>query len=94
MVEACPRPLSHYPTLDGIVVHVQDGFTESGRDPDLLERSNLVVVGHSDGTLAFYGHLSPGIPVAVGDPSGKAIHQDVAGLQGSRDNRTCTFMSA
>ena len=52
---------------DGIVVHVQDGFTEGGSDPDLLERSNLVVVGHSDGTLAFYGHLSPGIPVAVGD---------------------------
>ena len=53
---------------DGIVVHVQDGFTEGGPDPDLLERSNLVVVGHGDGTLAFYGHLSPGIPVAVGDP--------------------------
>lgn len=51
----------------GIVVHVQDGFTKGGPDPDLLERSNLVVVGHSDGTLAFYGHLSPGIPVAVGD---------------------------
>ena len=52
---------------DGIVVHVQDGFTEGGSDPDLLERANLIVVGHSDGTLAFYGHLSPGLAVAVDD---------------------------
>lgn len=50
----------------GIVVHVQDGFTEGGTDPDLLERANIVVVGHSDGTLASYGHLAPGIAVDVG----------------------------
>jgi murein DD-endopeptidase MepM/ murein hydrolase activator NlpD len=52
----------------GVVVHVQDGFTAGGVDPDLLDRANLVVVGHSDGTLASYGHLSPGIVVAVDDP--------------------------
>ena len=52
---------------DGIVVHVQDGFTEGGVDPDLLERANLVVVAHGDGTLASYGHLRPGIRVALDD---------------------------
>jgi murein DD-endopeptidase MepM/ murein hydrolase activator NlpD len=51
----------------GIVVHVQDGFTEGGTDPDLLERVNLVVVGHTDGTLGFYGHLAPGIRVSPGE---------------------------
>jgi murein DD-endopeptidase MepM/ murein hydrolase activator NlpD len=51
----------------GIVVHVQDGFTAGGVDPGLLERANLAVVAHDDGTLASYGHLSPGIRVAVDD---------------------------
>jgi murein DD-endopeptidase MepM/ murein hydrolase activator NlpD len=51
----------------GVVIHVQDGFTAGGVDPDLLDRANLVVVGHSDGTMASYGHLSPGISVAVDD---------------------------
>ena len=51
----------------GIVFYVQDGFTRGGTDPDLLERSNLVVVAHSDGTMASYGHLRRGIRVDVGD---------------------------
>jgi murein DD-endopeptidase MepM/ murein hydrolase activator NlpD len=51
----------------GIVVHVQDGFTAGGIDPDLLDRANMVVVGHADGTMASYGHLSPGLLVAVDD---------------------------
>ncbi len=50
----------------GTVLYLQDGFTEGGTDPDLLEAANLVVVAHSDATMAFYGHLTPGIPVAVG----------------------------
>jgi murein DD-endopeptidase MepM/ murein hydrolase activator NlpD len=52
----------------GVVVHVQDGFTEGGSDPDLLERANIVVVAHSDGSMASYGHLHAGIPVSKGDP--------------------------
>jgi murein DD-endopeptidase MepM/ murein hydrolase activator NlpD len=51
----------------GVVLYIQDGFTEGRRDPDLLERSNIVVVAHGDGTMASYGHLTPGIPVARGD---------------------------
>ena len=51
----------------GVVAYIQDGFTRGGLTPDLIERANLVVVGHDDGTLASYGHLREGIPVAVGD---------------------------
>lgn len=52
---------------DGVVVYVQDGFSEGGLFPDLIERANLVAVGHADGTIASYGHLREGIEVAVGD---------------------------
>ncbi len=51
----------------GTVLYLQDGFTEGRADPDLLEQANLVVVAHSDGTMSSYGHLSPGIPVSIGD---------------------------
>ena len=64
----------------GIVLLLQDGFTEGGTDPDLLERANLVVVAHSDGTMASYGHLSPGIPVSVGD---RVVEGEVLGLSGA-----------
>jgi murein DD-endopeptidase MepM/ murein hydrolase activator NlpD len=52
---------------DGVVLYLQDGFTEGGTDPALLERANLVVIAHSDGTMASYGHLSRGIPVHIGE---------------------------
>ncbi len=51
----------------GTVLYLQDGFTEGRADPDLLEQANLVVVAHSDGTMASYGHLTSGIPVSLGD---------------------------
>jgi len=51
----------------GRVLLVQDGFTEGGADPSLLERANLVVVVHSDYTMASYGHLLPGLAVSAGD---------------------------
>jgi murein DD-endopeptidase MepM/ murein hydrolase activator NlpD len=51
----------------GTVVYVQDGFTEGGLLPDLIERANLVSIGHSDGTIASYGHLREGLEVRVGD---------------------------
>lgn len=50
----------------GIVLYIQDGFTKGGADPDLLEAANVVVVAHSDGTMASYGHLTRGIPVSIG----------------------------
>jgi murein DD-endopeptidase MepM/ murein hydrolase activator NlpD len=52
---------------EGTVLLVQDGFTEGGTDPELLERANLVVIAHSDGTMASYGHLSKGVRVRRGD---------------------------
>ena len=64
----------------GTVLYLQDGFTEGRADPDLLERANLVVVAHGDGTLASYGHLTRGIPVSVGDAVGEG---DVLGWSGA-----------
>ena len=52
---------------EGVVLYLQDGFTEGRADPALLERANLVVIAHGDGTMASYGHLERGITVAVGD---------------------------
>ena len=52
---------------EGTVLLVQDGFTEGGPDRELLERANLVVVAHSDGTMASYGHLRRGLRVRRGD---------------------------
>ena len=52
---------------EGVVLLVQDGFTEGGTDPALLERANLVVIAHRDGTMASYGHLSKGLRVRRGD---------------------------
>ncbi len=52
---------------DGVVIYVQDGFTEGGLVADLIERANLVSIGHADGTIASYGHLREGLAVRVGD---------------------------
>lgn len=51
---------------EGQVLLVQDGFTEGGTDPELLERANLVVIAHDDGSMASYGHLHPGVRVRIG----------------------------
>ncbi len=64
----------------GTVLYVQDGFTAGGVDPDLLEQANLVVVAHSDETMASYGHLTPGISVSVGD---EVDEGDVLGSSGA-----------
>jgi murein DD-endopeptidase MepM/ murein hydrolase activator NlpD len=56
---------------EGVVLLVQDGFTEGGTDPELLERANLVVVAHDDGSMASYGHLHRGVRVRVGQPVGE-----------------------
>ena len=64
----------------GTVFYLQDGFRRGGADPNLLERANLVVVAHSDGTMASYGHLRRGIRVSIGD----AVRVgDLLGLSGS-----------
>jgi hypothetical protein len=64
---------------DGVVLYVQDGFMEGRADPRLLERANLVVVAHSDGTMASYGHLRAGLAVAVGHT---VLEGELLGLSG------------
>jgi len=64
---AMPGETPIFAARDGVVLLVQDGFTEGRADPKFLERANLVVIAHSDGTMASYGHLSRGIEVARGD---------------------------
>lgn len=64
----------------GTVLYVQDGFVEGGRDPDLLERANIVVVAHDDGTMASYGHLARGIKVRKGQTVAAG---DLLGLSGA-----------
>ena len=64
---AMPEGTPVFAARAGTVLYLQDGFTEGGADPDLLEQANLLVVAHSDGSMASYGHLTAGIPVSVGD---------------------------
>jgi murein DD-endopeptidase MepM/ murein hydrolase activator NlpD len=64
---AMPKGTPIVAARGGTVVHVQDGFEKGGADPELLQRANIVVVAHGDGTVASYGHLSSGLPVSVGD---------------------------
>jgi murein DD-endopeptidase MepM/ murein hydrolase activator NlpD len=52
----------------GSVVRVMDGYTEGGHDPELRNRANAVLILHDDGSFAEYAHLSPGVPVVVGQP--------------------------
>ena len=61
---------------------LQDGFTEGGADPELLERANLVVVAHSDGTMASYGHLRLGVRVSVGDTVNVGAFRGLSGATG------------
>lgn len=59
---------------EGRVVAVRSDQTTGGPNEDFLEKTNLVVIEHPDGTLAEYLHLRPGgvvvklgAQVAVGD---------------------------
>jgi hypothetical protein len=50
---------------EGVVAQVRDGTAE-GLPWEERSHGNLVTILHSDGTFAMYGHLTPGIPVRVG----------------------------
>ena len=50
----------------GVVVAVRDGAGRGSLHPGQRDRGNAVIVAHDDQTLATYGHLSKGIPVALG----------------------------
>ncbi|MDA0378324.1 MAG: M23 family metallopeptidase [Bacteroidetes bacterium] len=52
----------------GIVIEVQEGYTEGGIDPALRSRANFIKIRHSDGTIGHYVHLRHlGVEVDLGD---------------------------
>lgn len=65
---------------DGIVVETEDKFTEGRRDPKLIDKANRIVIEHSDGTVAIYGHLkAKGVFVKPGE---KVVAGQKIGLSG------------
>ena len=75
-----PGDTPGFAARDGVVLYLQDGFTEGGTDPRYVERANLVVIAHRDGTMASYGHLSRGLEVKRGD---RVRAGDLIGWSGS-----------
>jgi murein DD-endopeptidase MepM/ murein hydrolase activator NlpD len=55
---------------EGMVVQVEDG-TPEGLPFEERGDGNAVLVLHNDGTFAAYAHLTPGIPVRVGQTVGR-----------------------
>ncbi|EQA45859.1 peptidase, M23 family [Leptospira broomii serovar Hurstbridge str. 5399] len=53
---------------DGTVVETEDRFSVGKIDPTLIDKANRVIIAHSDGTVAIYGHLKKdGVLVKPGD---------------------------
>ncbi|TGK06941.1 M23 family metallopeptidase [Leptospira semungkisensis] len=53
---------------EGTVVEAEDKFTVGMKDPTLIDKANHIIIEHSDGTVAIYGHLKPeGVIVKTGD---------------------------
>lgn len=46
-----------YAARQGIVVELEEGFTEGGNDRSLIEKANYIAILHNDGTFAQYSHL-------------------------------------
>ncbi|MDP2958316.1 MAG: M23 family metallopeptidase [Longimicrobiales bacterium] len=67
----------------GVVAIVQDSLPGGGEEGELIGKANLVVVGHSDGTLASYAYLSTGIAVAVGDSVARGQFLGLSGSGGA-----------
>lgn len=61
---------------DGVVIDVEDGYTEGRKTARLRSQANDVRILHGDGTIATYAHLKPGgVAVKIGQPvkAGKVI---------------------
>ncbi len=53
---------------DGVVARVEQSFSGGGMHKKYLRKANQVVILHSDGSQAYYGHLQQnGVSVNVGD---------------------------
>jgi murein DD-endopeptidase MepM/ murein hydrolase activator NlpD len=52
----------------GVVIDVEESYTEGGVDPALKPRANSVTIRHDDGTIGTYVHLrNNGVRVVAGD---------------------------
>ncbi|EPG73964.1 peptidase, M23 family [Leptospira fainei serovar Hurstbridge str. BUT 6] len=53
---------------DGTIVETEDRFSVGKIDPTLIDKANRIIIAHSDGTVAIYGHLKKeGVLVKPGD---------------------------
>jgi murein DD-endopeptidase MepM/ murein hydrolase activator NlpD len=65
----------------GIVISVQEGYSKGGLNKKYLRKANSVIIRHSDGTSAMYGHLRyQGAEVEVGE---KVVSGQLLGYSGS-----------
>ncbi len=65
----------------GVVTSVQESFSKGGLSKKYLKKANSVIIRHSDGTNAMYGHLRHlGALVEVGD---KVVTDQLLGYSGS-----------
>tara|TARA_R110002124_G_scaffold120157_2_gene278021 strand:+ start:7717 stop:8526 length:810 start_codon:yes stop_codon:yes gene_type:complete len=46
-----------YATRQGMVVEIEENYSEGGNDRSLMEKANHVTILHDDGTFAQYSHL-------------------------------------
>jgi len=66
---------------EGTVVSFEDKQTEHGFSPEFANKSNYIIIQHSDGTMAMYGHLKPrGVRVKLGQ---KVYKHSFIGLSGN-----------
>jgi len=53
---------------EGVVIKVIQNFTEGGKNPALLDKSNKIDILHDDGLISTYGHIYPNSSsVNIGD---------------------------
>ncbi len=56
-----------YAARSGLVIELEEKFTKSGADKNLMSEANFVSVLHNDGTFAVYSHLKKnGVTVQLG----------------------------
>ena len=68
---------------DGIVISAESKHTEHGFSPEFAAKANHIIIAHTDGTMAMYGHLNTdGVRVKLGDRVYKHQHIGYSGNTG------------